>query len=139
MILASAYGDYLPEQVKPLLDGGVLKVYSVARPRNPDEPVTRSGLLATFRFATPAFVAAAGTAVGEPDGGTLSGAALVENPVNPEGVGTPGFARAYAADGVTPIADFIVGHAGGPQGGEVMLSEISTTPGYPVRLTALRL
>ncbi len=122
MRLAVAHGACAPEAVKPLLDGGVLRIFSVARPRTPDEPVSRSGLLATFRFAAPAFAG---------EGGPLSGAVLVENPVNPEGVGTPGFARAYAADGTTPIADFAVG----PAGGEILLSEVSTTPGYPVTLT----
>jgi hypothetical protein len=126
MRLALAYGTCAPDAVKPLLDGGVLRIFSVARPRTPDEPVSRSALLATFRFASPAFA--------ERDD-ALSGAVFVENPVNAEGVGTPGFARAYAADGTTPVTDFAVG----PAGGEIMLSAVSTTPGYPVALRKLTL
>jgi hypothetical protein len=43
------------DELKALLDGGTLTVYSVARPFTPDSPVTRSGVLATFTFASPAF------------------------------------------------------------------------------------
>ncbi|HEY0909125.1 MAG TPA: hypothetical protein VGD75_02720 [Bradyrhizobium sp.] len=107
-----------------MLDGGVLTIHSVARPASPNEPISRSGLLATFRFASPAFDTAA------PAG--LSGAVFVANPVDPTGVGTPGFARAYQSDGVTVVADFSVG----PGDGEIRLSEVSTTPGYPIAVTS---
>lgn len=127
MKLAAAFQNLTWDQVKSALDGGALKIYSVARPANPDTPVTRSGLLATFGFASPAFSAAA-----PPE---LGGAAIVVNPVLPERVGTPGFARAYGADGVTPIADFSVG----PGGAEIRLSKIATTPGYPISLIRFRL
>lgn len=127
MKLASAFFDFDADQVKALLDGGVLAIYSVARPASPNEPITRSGLLATFRFASPAFDAAA------PDG--LSGAMFAENPADPTGIGTPGFARAYKSDGVTVVADFSVG----PGDGEIKLSEVSTTPGYPIAVTRFRL
>jgi hypothetical protein len=99
----------------------------VARPATPNDPITRSGLLATFRFASPAFDSAA------PD--ELSGAVFAANPVDPTGVGTPGFARAYKSDGVTVVADFSVG----PGNGEIRLGEASTTPGYPIAITALKL
>jgi hypothetical protein len=124
---AAASNDFALDKVKSLLDGGVLKIYSVARPASPLAPITRSGLLATFRFASPAFSAAAPA--------ELRGAVFVENPVLPEGVGTPGFARAYGADGLTPIIDFSVG----PGDTEIGLSEVSTTPGYPVSLIRFRL
>lgn len=127
MKLAQAFGDFTSDRLKTALDGGVLKIYSVARPPGPDAPITRSGLLATFRFATPAFSDAA-----PPE---LGGAAFVEAAVLPDGVGTPGFARAYGADGVTAIADFAVG----PAGGEITLSEVSTTPGYKISVTGFRL
>ncbi len=127
MKLAASIAGRSTDEVKALLDGGVLKLFSVARPASPDAPITRSSLLATFRFASPAFSDAA-----EP---ALQGAVFVDNPVLPEGVGTPGFARAFAADGATPIADFAVG----PGSGEIALSEVSTTPGYPVKLIKFRL
>ena len=81
MKLASAFLDFDADQLKALLDGGVLTIHSVARPASPNQPITRSGLLATFRFASPAFDAAAS------DG--LSGAVFVENPTDPTGIGTP--------------------------------------------------
>src|SRR5271157_5943455 len=112
MKLAAAYSDGDADQVKALLDGGVLTIHSVARPASPNEPITRSGLLATFRFASPAFDAAA------PD--SLSGAVFAENPADPTGVGTPGFARAYKSDGVTVVADFSVG----ADDGEIRLSDV---------------
>ena len=43
------------EELKALLDGGTLTIYSVARPITADRPVERSGTLATFTFASPAF------------------------------------------------------------------------------------
>ena len=121
MKLAAAFFDFDAAQVMALLDGGVLAVHSVARPRTPNDPITRSGLLVTFRFASPAF---------DPQGNAV----FVENPVVATGIGTPGFARAYQSDGATVVADFSVG-----PGGEVSLGEVSTTTGYPIALTALRL
>ncbi len=84
------------DELKALLDGGTLTVYSVARPITADQPVERSGVLATFTFASPAFAAAA-------DG--AENPVFVANPVPASSVGTPGFARARKADG-TVVADF---------------------------------
>ncbi len=83
------------DELKTLLNGGSLTVYSVARPLTADHPVERSGVLATFTFATPAFTAAT-------DG--VENPAFAANPVPASSVGTPGFARARKADG-TVIAD----------------------------------
>lgn len=52
MKLAAAFGNIAPDDVGPLLGGGVLKIHSVARPTSPNAPATRSGLLATFQFGT---------------------------------------------------------------------------------------
>jgi hypothetical protein len=93
---AAMSDDSVLAKVKSLLDGGVLKFYSVARPSSPLAPITRSGLLATFRFALPAFSAVAPA--------ELSGAFSV-----------------------------------GPGNTEITLSEVSTTPGYPISLTRFRL
>lgn len=124
MKLAAAFDSYASDQVKAALDGGVLKIYSVARPPSPDVPVTRSGLLATFKFASPAFGSE-----------TPDNPSFVENPVSPDGVGTPGFARAFSADGKTPVADFSVG----PGSADIALSEVSTTPGYKVSVVRFRM
>jgi hypothetical protein len=124
MKLAASFQALPVDQVTPLLDGGVLKIYSVARPVSPDAPITQSGLLVTFRFGSPAVDASGPT-----------GVVFVENTVSPSGVGTPGFARAYSADGTTPIADFSVG----PGDTDITLSEVSTTPGYPISVVRFKL
>ena len=112
------------DELKALLDGGSLTVYSVARPVTADQPVERSGTLATFTFASPAFAAAS-------DG--IENPLFVANPVSANSVGTPGFARARKADG-TVIADF----SAGPGDREIKFSEVSFSQGAPVWLTAFR-
>jgi hypothetical protein len=113
------------DELKALLDGGSLTVYSVARPLTADAPVERSVALATFTFATPAF-AAASNGVETP--------VFTANPVNASSVGTPGFARARKADG-TVVADF----SAGPGDREIKFSEVSFSQGAPVKLTRFRL
>jgi hypothetical protein len=112
------------DELKALLDGATLTVYSVARPITADRPVERSGALATFTFASPAF----GTAV---DGAETP--IFAANPVAASSVGTPGFARARKADG-TVIADF----SAGPGDREVKFSEVSFSQGAPVKITAFK-
>lgn len=112
------------DELKALLDGGSLTIYSVARPLTADQPVERSGALATFTFASPAFGAAS-------DG--IEAPNFVANPVPASSVGTPGFARARKADG-TVIADF----SAGPGDREIKFSEVSFSQGAPVKLTSFR-
>lgn len=112
------------DEIKGLLDGGTLTIYSVARPLTPDRPVDRSGVLATFTFASPAF--------GEAANG-LENPVFAANPVPAASVGTPGFARARKADG-TVIADF----SAGPGDREIKFSEVSCSHGAPVTLTKLK-
>lgn len=112
------------DELKTLLDGGTLTVYSVARPITADRPVDRSAVLATFSFASPAF----GSAV---DG--LETPAFVANPVPAASVGTPGFARARKADGTT-VADF----SAGPGDREIKFKEVSCSQGAPVAIAAFK-
>lgn len=112
------------DKLKALLDGGTLTVYSVARPLTADHPIERSGTLATFTFASPAFGAAS-------DG--VENPLFVTNPVAASSVGTPGFARARKADG-TVIADF----SAGPGDREIKFGEVSFSQGAPVKLTTFR-
>jgi hypothetical protein len=112
------------DDLKALLDGGSLTIHSVARPLTADQPVERSGTLATFTFASPAFGASS-------DG--VEAPNFVANPVPAASVGTPGFARARKADG-TVIADF----SAGPGNREIKFSEVSFSQGAPVKLTAFR-
>ncbi len=129
MKVARAFANCKSDDIRAMLAGGKLVIYSVARPITADHPVERSGILATFTFASPAFVADQTAADGaEP-------AAFDSNPVIATGVGTPGFARAFKSDGATTIADFSVG----PGDCEIKLSEVSTTPDYPVAIKRLTL
>ena len=112
------------DELKALLDGGTLTVYSVARPLTADLPVERSGILATFTFASPAFGAAA-------DG--VENPVFTANPVPASSVGTPGFARARKADG-TVVADF----SAGPGDREIKFSEVSFSQGAPVKVAKFK-
>lgn len=113
--LASASID----DVKAQLSGATLTIYSVARPASADAAVDRSGALATFTFASPAFAE---------DGET---ARFVAEAVPAGAVGTPGFARACKADGTT-IADF----SAGPGDREIKFTEVSFSPGAAVKIAA---
>ncbi|MGQ0682654.1 hypothetical protein [Bradyrhizobium sp.] len=112
------------DELKALLDGATLTVYSVARPVSADQPVERSGALATFTFASPAF----GAPVDE-----LETPVFAANPVAASNVGTPGFARACKTDG-TVIADF----SAGPGDREIKFSEVSFSQAAPVKITTFR-
>lgn len=113
------------DDIKAALDGGTLTVYSVARPTSADKPVDRSGVLATFTFASPAFGPAQ-------DG--LEQPNFVAAAVPAATVGTPGFARARKADGTT-VADF----SAGPGPREIKFAEVSCSPGAPVKVTAFKI
>lgn len=124
MNVALLFSDKTADEIKALLAGGSLKVYSVARPSSPDFPVNRSGLLATFTFSSPGF---------GPQAEGLETPAFVENPAPGVDVGTPGFARAFTADG-TVVADF----SAGPGTRDIKFAEVSCSQGAPVKLTQLR-
>lgn len=119
MRLAEAYATATAEQIAAALAGGKLVIYSVGRPPSPDHPVTRSSVLADYVFASPAF-----------DDGQKP--VFVENGVPAQHVGTPGWARALAADGA-PVADFSVG----PGATDIKLDSISATPGFPLKVLSL--
>lgn len=125
MNIATAFAHCSVEEVKALLDGGTLTVYSVARPITPDLPVDRSGTLATFSFGSPAFGAAS-------EG--FESPAFAANPIAASSVGTPGFARARKADG-TVVADF----SAGPGDREVKFSEVSCSHGAPITVTRFKI
>ena len=124
MKVALAFVNCGIEELKALLDGSTLTVYSVARPFTPDSPVSRSGVLATFTFASPAF---------DPESDGLENPAFAANPVNSTSVGTPGFARACKADG-TVVADF----SAGPGDREIKFSEVSCSNGAPVKISQFK-
>ncbi|MFG1346321.1 hypothetical protein V5F59_15615 [Xanthobacter autotrophicus DSM 431] len=124
MIVASEFAPRSLEEIKELLAGGTLTVYSVARPVSADHAVDRSGKLAVFTFAAPAF--------GTPseDGSEVPSFTAA---VSATDVGTPGFARAVTADGKT-VADFSVG----PGDREIKLAEVSCSAGAPVKIVKFK-
>jgi hypothetical protein len=124
MNIASAFAELSTDEIKALLDGGTLTIYSVARPISADIPVEFSSALAAFTFATPAF--------GAPNG-DIESPAFAADTVAASHVGTPGFARAAKADG-TVVADFSVG----PGDREIKLGEVSCSPGAPVKVVAFK-
>jgi hypothetical protein len=124
MNIASEFAGCSLDEVKAMLDGGTLTVYSVARPISADRAVDRSGVLATFTFATPAFGPAAEA---------IEAPLFAANPVAATSVGTPGFARARKADGMV-VADF----SAGPGNREVKFAEVSCSQGAPVKFVAFK-
>ncbi len=113
------------DELKALLDGGSLTVYSVARPITADQPVERSGTLATFTFAI-ARLRSRGGRRRKPESSSR-----IPSPAS--SVGTPGFARARKADG-TVIADF----SAGPGDREIKFGEVSFSQGAPVKLATFK-
>ncbi|HZR73785.1 hypothetical protein [Bradyrhizobium sp.] len=124
MNVAAEFAGCSLDDIKALLDGGTLTVYSVARPISADHAVDRSEVLATFTFATPAFGPAA-------EGKETP--VFAANSVAGVSVGTPGFARARRADGTT-VADF----SAGPGNREVKFAEVSCSQGAPVKIVSFR-
>jgi hypothetical protein len=121
MRLAEAYANAGVEEIEAALAGGKLILYSVGRPPSADHKVTRSSVLAEYVFASPAFDDAK-TPV------------FAENGVAAQHVGTPGWARAFSADGAV-VADFSVG--AGPA--EIKCDSISATPGHPLEVVSLKI
>ncbi|MET3356446.1 hypothetical protein V5F34_12360 [Xanthobacter autotrophicus] len=125
MIVASEFASRSLEEIKELLAGGTLTVYSVARPVTADHAVDRSGKLVAFTFATPAF--------GTPSEDGSEVASFVADVVNASDVGTPGFARAVTADGKV-VADF----SAGPGDREIKFSEVSFSANAPVKVVKFK-
>ncbi|MGP8232055.1 MAG: hypothetical protein ACLQL2_05230 [Methylovirgula sp.] len=125
MNISSAFAGQSLDEIKAALDGGTLTIYTVARPLTADHAVDRSGVLATFTFASPAF--------GEPQDG-LETPVFVEPSVPGTHDGTPGFARATKPDG-TVVADF----SAGPGAREIKFAEVSITPGAPVKIARFQI
>lgn len=124
MNVAPEFAQCSADELKALLDGGTLTIYSVARPITADRPVDRSGVLAAYTFATPAF---------GPSTNGFENANFAANPVLGQTVGTPGFARACKADG-TVVADF----SAGPGNREVKFNDISCTHNSPLKITTFK-
>lgn len=121
MRLAESFAAATADEIEIALAGGKLALYAVGRPPTPDHPVTRATVLAEYVFARPAF-----------DGDKAP--VFVENPVAVKSVGTPGWARAFSADGAV-VADF----SAGPGPTEIKLDGISATPGFPLKALSVKI
>jgi hypothetical protein len=117
---ATEFANCSLDELKELLSGGTLTVYSVARPATADMPVDRSGVLASFTFASPAF---------GPSSDGAEAPLFATDGVPAATTGTPGFARARKADG-TVVADFSAGSGDR----EIKFAEVSCSPGAPVKV-----
>lgn len=120
MNLATEFANCSVDEVKELLSGGSLTVYSVARPATADIPVDRSGVLVTFTFASPAF---------GPSSEGVEAPLFTVDAAPAAATGTPGFARARKADGAV-VADFSAGSGDR----EIKFAEVSCSPGAPVKV-----
>ena len=114
-----AFASATPDEIKAALAGGKIVLYATGRPPSADHAITRSTPLASFVFAAPAF--------GEDGSAPL----FVEAVVKATSTGTPGFARAFNAEGAV-VADFSAGWAG-----EVKLAETLATVDYPVKIVSI--
>lgn len=124
MRLSEKFASATLEEIKAALDGGKLVIYSTGRPPSADHAVTRSSVLATFTFATPAF--------GPDDADGALKPAFAAAPVEAVNVGTPGWARASSADGAT-VVDFSIG----PGAAEIKLDSVSATAGFPLNVVKI--
>ncbi len=124
MRLSAKFASATLEEIKSALDGGKMVIYSTGRPPHADHPVTRSAVLATFTFASPAFAPS--------DADESLKPLFADEPTLAVAVGAPGWARALSAEGAT-VVDFSVG----PGAGEVKLDAVSTTPGLPLKVTRI--
>jgi hypothetical protein len=126
MRLTEAFTSATIDEIKAALDGGKLVLYSTGRPPSADHAITRSTPLANFTFAAPAFAA------GDADG--VLTPLFAEASVKATSTGTPGFARAFKADGAV-VVDFSIGAGAG----EVKLTEVSATAAYPVKVVSIKI
>ena len=124
MNIANDFASCSLDEVKAMLDGGTLTIYSVARPITAYHAVDRSEILATFTFGSPAF---------GPMAENAETPLFAANPVPAATVGTPGFARARKADG-TVVADV----SAGPGNRELKFAEASCSQGAPVKIVAFK-
>ncbi|WP_034993568.1 hypothetical protein [Beijerinckia mobilis] len=116
MKLAEAYAKATVDEIKSVLSGATLRVYSCAQPAAPEKSVERNRCLAEFHLASPAF-----------EGDQIK---ILEESTKAQDVGVPLFVRALTPDGVT-IADF----SAGPGDMDVKFADVSCSVGAPVRIT----
>jgi hypothetical protein len=130
MKIAQASGAALIAALGALANGGTLVIYSGTQPANPDTALSGNTALATFTFSATAFGSASHVSNSE-----QIAASFVAGTVVAAASGTATFARVFASNGTTVIADLTVGTSAA----DINLNSTSITSGGNVTLTSLAL
>jgi hypothetical protein len=94
--LTNAAANAAADAVCAMVNNGYLRIYSGPRPATADTPLAGNTLLAECRFAATAFAAAV-------NGTATANAIAPDNSADASGAHT--FARAFKADGTSPVWD----------------------------------
>lgn len=124
MRINAARANAALDSILAALNGGSLRFYSGSRPATVDTAATGT-LLATVGFSATAFAPAASRS---------ATANAITSDTSIDATGTAGYARGFASDGTTAVADFTVGVTGGT--GEILLSSTALSAGARLDITA---
>lgn len=108
------------------LNSGYIRIYSGIKPTDADTELSGNTLLAELTFGATAFGAASG--------GSATANAITQDSAA-DATGTATFARLFASNGTTAIADITVGTSGA----ELNMSTTSIVAGLIVQITSLTL
>jgi hypothetical protein len=86
----------------PLLNAGLIEIFTGTQPANANTALSGNTLLATLTFANPAFATAVASVI---TANTIASGTAVAT-------GTATFARLYKSDGTTVVGDVAVGTSG---------------------------
>jgi hypothetical protein len=114
-----------------LMNTGFLEIYSGTQPTDANTAIGAQVLLATLAFSATAW----GTPVasGSPGSRTVTMTANTITGANAGATGTAAWARMYASNGTTVVADCSVGTAST----DIVLNTVALVSGIPVSVTSL--
>lgn len=110
------------------LNNGYLRIYSGARPANPDAALSGNTLLAELRFNATAFGAGV-------NGVATANAITADS--SADNTGTATFFRTFKSDGSSPIIDGSVGASG--SGADAIINAVAIQQGASVSVTSMTL
>lgn len=122
MKLATSTASTMLAAWNALYNGGTLVVTGGTEPTTPETAESGDTILFTLTFS--------GTAFGTPgytNPNELATAAFVSSTVSPTNGGTATFARAFASNGTTVLADYTVGASG--SGADIIIGSTTITMG----------
>ena len=105
-------------------NSGLLRLYNGTKPTDADTALSGNTLLAELTLNATAF--------GASSSGTATANAITQDS-SADATGTCSFARMFASNGTTALADLTVGVGSG----ELQLNTLSIVSGLPVQVTAL--